>query len=340
MLKGLPFAYNRDLQEDKEPLFDSIDTVLLVLPAVTGMVATTDFDREKMAFAAPLGFSLATEIADYLVRAKVPFAQAHDAAGKCVALCEQSGRQLHQLGRHERQEAVAQVTDDVVGERARVAPLLHRVGDDRERTTGIVLDERLDELVERGGEQRLAAARGDQLERRHALAKLAQVVLAAQRHLGGGFSSDGGVFRQRFEILAGAGGTDAQDWAGMLLRMYQRWAELRGWEVDIEDALPGEGAGIFTTNMPARGWLAYEELAALGCTKPVVPGIMPISNLGQVTRMAHMSGAEVPGWVVERVEKALMKELAAWTQAAAAQTAPHPQTWRWARWCCARVARR
>ncbi|CAB4340983.1 MAG: argininosuccinate lyase [Actinobacteria bacterium] len=97
MLKGLPFAYNRDLQEDKEPLFDSIDTVLLVLPAVTGMIATTDFDREKMALAAPLGFSLATEIADYLVRAKVPFAHAHEAAGKCVALCESTGRQLHQL---------------------------------------------------------------------------------------------------------------------------------------------------------------------------------------------------------------------------------------------------
>jgi argininosuccinate lyase len=97
MLKGLPFAYNRDLQEDKEPLFDSIDTVLLVLPAVTGMIATTEFDREKMALAAPLGYSLATEIADYLVRAHVPFAQAHEAAGKCVALCESSDRQLHQL---------------------------------------------------------------------------------------------------------------------------------------------------------------------------------------------------------------------------------------------------
>ena len=96
-LKGLPFAYNRDLQEDKEPLFDSVETVLLVLPAVTGMVATTDFDREKMALSAPLGFSLATEIADYLVRAQIPFAHAHEAAGKCVALCELSGRQLHQL---------------------------------------------------------------------------------------------------------------------------------------------------------------------------------------------------------------------------------------------------
>ena len=97
MLKGLPFAYNRDLQEDKEPLFDSIDTLLLVLPAVTGMIATTEFDREKMAAAAPTGFSLATEIADYLVRKNIPFATAHESAGKCVSLCESTGRQLHQL---------------------------------------------------------------------------------------------------------------------------------------------------------------------------------------------------------------------------------------------------
>jgi argininosuccinate lyase len=97
MLKGLPFAYNRDLQEDKEPLFDSIDTLMLVLPAVTGMVATTDFDRKKMSLSAPTGFSLATEIADYLARKKVPFALAHDAAGQCVLACESTGRQLHQL---------------------------------------------------------------------------------------------------------------------------------------------------------------------------------------------------------------------------------------------------
>ena len=97
MLKGLPFAYNRDLQEDKEPLFDSIDTLRLVLPAVTGMVATTTFDREKMAAAAPQGFSLATDVADFLVRAGVTFAQAHEAAGKCVALCERKGLQLHEL---------------------------------------------------------------------------------------------------------------------------------------------------------------------------------------------------------------------------------------------------
>ena len=97
MLKGLPFAYNRDLQEDKEPLFDSFDTLMLVLPAVTGMIATTEFDREKMALAAPAGFSLATEIADYLAKKSVPFAVAHEAAGKCVAMCESSGRELYQL---------------------------------------------------------------------------------------------------------------------------------------------------------------------------------------------------------------------------------------------------
>lgn len=97
MLKGLPFAYNRDLQEDKEPLFDSIDTVNLLIPAFAGMVATTAFNREKMASAAPMGFSLATEIADFLVRGGIPFARAHEAAGECVRICEASGRELHEL---------------------------------------------------------------------------------------------------------------------------------------------------------------------------------------------------------------------------------------------------
>ena len=97
MLKGLPFAYNRDLQEDKEPFFDSLDTLFLVIPAVSGMIATTEFDREKMKLSAPTGFSLATEIADFLVRKYVPFAQAHEAAGACVAMCEKLNIELHQL---------------------------------------------------------------------------------------------------------------------------------------------------------------------------------------------------------------------------------------------------
>lgn len=113
MLKGLPFAYNRDLQEDKEPLFDSIDTIVLVIPAVTGMVETTSFDRKKMLAATPLGFSLATEIADFLVRAHVPFANAHEAAGKCVALCESLGIELHQLTDEQFASVHPQLTKDV-----------------------------------------------------------------------------------------------------------------------------------------------------------------------------------------------------------------------------------
>ncbi|MFM8844099.1 MAG: argininosuccinate lyase [Actinomycetota bacterium] len=97
VMKGLAFAYNRDLQEDKEPVFDSIENLLLLLPALSGMISTTTFDRSKMKIAAPLGFSLATEIADFLVRQGVPFSQAHEVAGKCVSLCEAKGIELHQL---------------------------------------------------------------------------------------------------------------------------------------------------------------------------------------------------------------------------------------------------
>jgi argininosuccinate lyase len=113
MLKGLPFAYNRDLQEDKEPLFDSFDTLALVLPAVTGMVATTEFNREKMAAAAPAGYSLATEIADFLVRAHIPFATAHEIAGKCVARAEAQGKELHELSDSEFSAIHPQLTPEI-----------------------------------------------------------------------------------------------------------------------------------------------------------------------------------------------------------------------------------
>ncbi|HOW01878.1 MAG TPA: argininosuccinate lyase, partial [Rhodoglobus sp.] len=72
-LKGLPLAYNRDLQEDKEPVFDSVETLEVLLPAFTGMVATLTFDTQRMAELAPQGFSLATDVADWLVRPRVPF---------------------------------------------------------------------------------------------------------------------------------------------------------------------------------------------------------------------------------------------------------------------------
>jgi len=90
-LKGLPIAYNRDLQEDKEPVFDSVDTLELLLPAFAGMVATMRFDTARMAQLAPEGFSLATDVADWLVRQGVPFRDAHEVSGALVRACEQRG---------------------------------------------------------------------------------------------------------------------------------------------------------------------------------------------------------------------------------------------------------
>ncbi|HET7327845.1 MAG TPA: argininosuccinate lyase [Nocardioidaceae bacterium] len=96
-LKALPLAYNRDLQEDKEPVFDSIDTLEVLLPAFTGMVRTLGFDTERMATLAPQGFSLATDVAEWLVREGVPFRVAHEVAGACVRRCEQRGIELWDL---------------------------------------------------------------------------------------------------------------------------------------------------------------------------------------------------------------------------------------------------
>ena len=95
--KGLPLAYNRDLQEDKEPVFDGLDQLRVLLPAVTGMVATLTFHPDRMAQLAPRGFALATDVADWLVRNRVPFARAHEIAGACVRYCEQRGLELFEL---------------------------------------------------------------------------------------------------------------------------------------------------------------------------------------------------------------------------------------------------
>ena len=96
-LKGMPLAYNRDLQEDKEPVFDGLDQLRILLPAVAGMIATLTFDHERMAAVAPAGFSLATDVADYLVRMRVPFAVAHEVAGETVRYCESRGITLQDL---------------------------------------------------------------------------------------------------------------------------------------------------------------------------------------------------------------------------------------------------
>ena len=95
-LKGLPLAYNRDLQEDKEPVFDSVETLEVLLPAFTGMIATLRFNTDRMAELAPQGFSLATDVADWLVRRHVPFRDAHEISGSLVRFCEQNDLDLHE----------------------------------------------------------------------------------------------------------------------------------------------------------------------------------------------------------------------------------------------------
>lgn len=93
-LKGLPLAYNRDLQEDKEPVFDSVRTLEVVLPAFTGMIATLRFHTDRMAALAPQGFSLATDVAEWLVKNRVPFREAHEISGALVRACEERGIEL------------------------------------------------------------------------------------------------------------------------------------------------------------------------------------------------------------------------------------------------------
>ena len=95
-LKGLPLSYNRDLQEDKEPVFDSVDNLLLVLPAFSGMVATLTFNTELLESLAPMGYSLATDVAEWLVKQGVPFRDAHEITGELVKFCEQHNLQLEE----------------------------------------------------------------------------------------------------------------------------------------------------------------------------------------------------------------------------------------------------
>lgn len=112
-LKGLPLAYNRDLQEDKEPVFDSIATLEVLLPAFAGMIATLRFDTDRMAELAPQGFSLATDVADWLVRRGVTFRDAHEASGALVRLCEQQGIELDEVTDDMLASVSADLTPDV-----------------------------------------------------------------------------------------------------------------------------------------------------------------------------------------------------------------------------------
>ena len=96
-LKGLPTAYTRDLQEDKEAVFDQVDTLEVLLPAFTGMIRTMRFDEQRLEKEAPTGFALATDIAEWLVKNGVPFRHAHELSGACVKVAENRGVELWDL---------------------------------------------------------------------------------------------------------------------------------------------------------------------------------------------------------------------------------------------------
>ena len=96
-LKGLPTAYARDLQEDKEAVFDQVDTLEVLLPAFTGMIRTMRFDEQRLEEEAPTGFALATDIAEWLVKNGVPFRHAHELSGACVKVAENRGVELWDL---------------------------------------------------------------------------------------------------------------------------------------------------------------------------------------------------------------------------------------------------
>ncbi|CAB4964358.1 unannotated protein [freshwater metagenome] len=143
-LKGLPLAYNRDLQEDKEPVFDSVETLEVLLPAVTGMVATLTFNGERMAELAPQGFSLATDVAEWLVRQGVPFRDAHEVAGACVRRCEELGCDLPDLTDDQLADVSPALTPDVRAVLTVEGSVASRSG--RGGTAPVRVGEQLDEL--------------------------------------------------------------------------------------------------------------------------------------------------------------------------------------------------
>jgi len=146
-LKALPLAYNRDLQEDKEPVFDSARTLEVLLPAFSGMVATLTFHGDRMAELAPQGFSLATDIAEWLVRRGVPFRVAHEVAGACVRRCEELGVELADLTDEQFQEIHPELGSGVRSVLTVEGSVASRDG--RGGTAPVRVAEQLDELAAR-----------------------------------------------------------------------------------------------------------------------------------------------------------------------------------------------
>jgi argininosuccinate lyase len=116
VMKGLPLAYSKDMQEDKEQVFDAADTLMLSLAAMTGMVSDMSANRTALAAAAGAGFATATDLADWLVRALgLPFRDAHHVTGSLVALAESVGCDLSGLTLEQMQSVHAGITQDVFG---------------------------------------------------------------------------------------------------------------------------------------------------------------------------------------------------------------------------------
>ncbi len=113
VMKGLPLAYNKDMQEDKEPLFDTIDTVKGSLKIFVDMIRELRVNAERMLAAAGGGYSTATDVADYLVRKGMPFRDAHEVVGKCVAYCVSSGKDLPGLTLEEWRSFSSRFDEDI-----------------------------------------------------------------------------------------------------------------------------------------------------------------------------------------------------------------------------------
>lgn len=113
LMKGQPLAYNKDNQEDKEPLFDTVDTLRGSLRAFTDMLPHIKANKAVMLAAAKQGFSTATDLADYLVRKGIPFREAHEIVGGAVRLGVESGRDLAEIELSELQQFSGEITDDV-----------------------------------------------------------------------------------------------------------------------------------------------------------------------------------------------------------------------------------
>jgi len=112
-LKGLPLSYNRDLQEDKEPMFDSFDSLMLIFPAFIGMISTLTFDKERLEYLAPKGFSLATDVAEWLVKQGVVFRDAHEITGQLVQFCEANDLELDQVSDEQLAKVSKHLTPEV-----------------------------------------------------------------------------------------------------------------------------------------------------------------------------------------------------------------------------------